>query len=63
MPHKRKPKTVQITNPGASRLPRPLGEYSPTPPAPEPVTPKPRRRVGESFRDSEHVRVTNPEAL
>jgi hypothetical protein len=54
--------TVKITNPAASRLPRQVGEFSTSVAKPDPVTPVPRRRVGELIRSSKSVLVTNKEA-
>jgi hypothetical protein len=36
----KKTNRTTVTNPAASRLPKPLGEYQPNPPTPDPVTPK-----------------------
>jgi hypothetical protein len=55
-------KRVVVTNPKATTV----RLTSPTPfaaePKPEPVTPLPRPRVGETFKNGAGVRVTNPSA-
>ncbi len=55
-------KQVTITNPPRAACLGRRATSSPTPPAPEPVTPQPRARVGERFKSSPSVRVTNPRA-
>lgn len=50
-----------VTNPKASRLPKPLGDFANTPPAPEPISKNPRARKGEKL-DGASVEITSPKA-
>ena len=60
MPSRRSKSTIVTNpNPAASRLPRQRGAFASSPPPPDPVTPLPRQRPGEIFRDSASVQVTN----
>jgi hypothetical protein len=61
-PLKRPGLTITNQQISALTIPKGRGEFRATPPAPEPVTPKPRQRVGERVVPSERVVVTNPKA-
>lgn len=59
---KSKPKpTVIVTNPRASRLPRQLGTFSPSPPPLAPITPK-QLPASRQLSPGPRVVVTNPRA-
>ena len=57
----RKRKSVVITNPRATSLPRTVGTFDPNPAPAEPVRPLPRARLGERV-EGKSAKVTAPAA-